>query len=75
MEKDAFKNIYLESRAAWRKWLSENHDSEKNIWLKIYKKQSQTPSVYYDEAVDEALCFAWVDSSIKKGNEEYCFLE
>jgi len=46
--------------------LKENHVSEKNIWLKIYKKKSQTPSVYYDEAVDEALCFGWVDSSIEK---------
>jgi uncharacterized protein YdeI (YjbR/CyaY-like superfamily) len=47
--------------------LKENHVSEKNIWLKIYKKQSQTPSVYYDEAVNEALCFGWIDSLIKKG--------
>jgi uncharacterized protein YdeI (YjbR/CyaY-like superfamily) len=73
MEKDDFKSIYLESRAAWRKWLTESHASEKNIWLKIYKKQSQTPSVYYDEAVDEALCFGWVDSSIKKGNDEFYY--
>ncbi len=73
MEKDDFKSIYLESRVAWRKWLTENHASEKNVWLKIYKKQSQTPSVYYDEAVDEALCFGWVDSSIKKGNDEFYY--
>lgn len=73
MEKDDFKSIYLESRAAWREWLAENHSSEKNIWIKIYKKQSQTPSVYYDEAVDEALCFGWVDSSIKKGNDAFYY--
>jgi uncharacterized protein YdeI (YjbR/CyaY-like superfamily) len=73
MKKEDFKSIYLENRNAWRIWLKENHVSEKNIWLKIYKKQSQTPSVYYDEAVNEALCFGWVDSSIKKGNEEFYY--
>lgn len=73
MEKDDFKSIYLESRVVWRKWLTENHASEKNVWLKIYKKQSQTSSVYYDEAVDEALCFGWVDSSIKKGNDKFYY--
>ncbi len=73
MEKEDFKSIYLENRNAWRIWLKENHVSEKNVWLKIYKKQSQTPSVYYDEAVDEALCFGWVDSSIKKGNDEFYY--
>jgi uncharacterized protein YdeI (YjbR/CyaY-like superfamily) len=73
MEKEDFKSVYLENRNAWRIWLKENHVFEKNIWLKIYKKQSQTPSVYYDEAVDEALCFGWIDSSIKKGNEEFCY--
>jgi uncharacterized protein YdeI (YjbR/CyaY-like superfamily) len=60
-------------RQEWRAWLSENHDKEKSIWIKIYKKQSQIPSVTYDEAVDEALCFAWVDSSIKGGNEAYYY--
>jgi len=73
MEREDFKSIYLENRNAWRNWLKENHTSEKNVWLKIYKKQSQTPSVYYDEAVDEALCFGWVDSSIKKGNDEFYY--
>ncbi|WP_064198322.1 MULTISPECIES: YdeI family protein [Emticicia] len=73
MENEDFKSIYLENRNAWRSWLIENHASEKNIWIKIYKKQSQTPSVYYDEAVDEALCFGWVDSSIKKGNDEFYY--
>ncbi len=72
MEKE-IKSIYLESRSAWRNWLEENHASEKSIWLEIYKKQSQTPSVYYDEAVDEALCFGWIDSSIKKGKEDFYY--
>lgn len=62
--------IYAESRTAWRNWLAENHATEKNVWLKLYKKSSSTPSVTYDEAVDEALCFGWIDSSVKKVDDE-----
>ncbi len=63
--------LYAESQAAWRQWLVENHVAEKSVWLKIYKKTSQTPSVYYSEAVDEALCFGWIDSAAKKGDGDY----
>lgn len=63
--------VYAESRAAWRQWLTDNHATEKSVWLAIYKKTSPTPSVYYDEAVDEALCFGWIDSSNKKGDGSY----
>jgi uncharacterized protein YdeI (YjbR/CyaY-like superfamily) len=70
---DYTQAMAFESRQAWREWLSENHAKEKSIWIKIYKKQISISSVYYDEAVDEALCFGWVDSSIKRGNEEYYY--
>lgn len=63
--------FYAQSRAAWREWLAENHATAPNVWLKIYKKTSPTSSVYYDEAVDEALCFGWIDSLSKKGDEEH----
>lgn len=62
---------HAESRAAWRQWLAKNHATEKSVWLKLYKKASSTPSVTYDEAVDEALCFGWIDSAVKKGDDEY----
>ena len=71
--KDFSDAVTFANRQEWRAWLSENQDREKSVWIKIYKKQSQIPSVTYDEAVDEALCFAWVDSSIKRGNEEYYY--
>lgn len=64
-------SFYAESQAAWRQWLAENHAAEKNVWLKIYKKTSPTPSVYYSEAVNEALCFGWIDSAAKKGDGDY----
>ena len=62
------------TRADWRQWLADNHANEKSVWLKIYKKTGSTPSVTYAEAVDEALCFGWIDSLAKKGdNDQYYF--
>lgn len=58
--------IRAENPEAWRQWLMANHQSEKAVWLIIYKKESGVPSVYYDEAVNEALCFGWVDSKPNK---------
>jgi len=68
------KEIYLPTRAAWRKWLRDNHDrEEKGIWLVFYKKGSGKPSLDYEESVEEALCFGWIDSIIKRIDEErYC---
>lgn len=67
--KDGIKTFYAKDRKAWRQWLEKNHANELSIWLIIYKKQSGTPSVYYDEAVDEALCFGWIDSKPNKRDE------
>ena len=61
--------FYAKSRKEWRKWLTKNHETEKAVWLIIYKKESGTPSVYYPEAVDEALCFGWIDSKANKRDE------
>jgi uncharacterized protein YdeI (YjbR/CyaY-like superfamily) len=62
--------FYANDTAAWRKWLAENHDEQQFIWLIIYKKASEIPSVYIGEAIDEALCFGWVDSKVNKRNSE-----
>jgi uncharacterized protein YdeI (YjbR/CyaY-like superfamily) len=62
-------SFYADSKQSFRNWLIENHDKEQNVWLIIYKKDSRTPSITYDQAVDEALCFGWIDSSIKKRDE------
>jgi uncharacterized protein YdeI (YjbR/CyaY-like superfamily) len=65
------KEVYLPTRAKWRKWLSDNHDKEKNgIWLVFYKKETGKPSLEYEESVEEALCFGWIDSIIKKIDDE-----
>jgi uncharacterized protein YdeI (YjbR/CyaY-like superfamily) len=63
------KTFYAAGRQDWRDWLDANHQTEKSVWLIIYKKESDIPSVYYPEAVDEALCFGWIDSTPKKRDE------
>jgi uncharacterized protein YdeI (YjbR/CyaY-like superfamily) len=68
--KDCIKTFHAKSRKEWRKWLEKNHKKEKSVWLIIYNKSSQTPSVYYPEAVDEALCFGWIDSKPNKRDAE-----
>jgi len=59
--KDSFV-FYAENQAAWREWLQTNHETAENIWLQIFKKESGVSTIYYPEAVDEALCFGWIDS-------------
>ncbi|MBD1876496.1 YdeI/OmpD-associated family protein [Nodosilinea sp. FACHB-131] len=58
-------SIQVESRAEWRAWLTANHTRSEGLWLITYKKRSGKPHVSYDEVVEEALCFGWIDS---KGN-------
>ncbi len=49
----------------WREWLAKNHSKSTGIWLRIYKKDSGTETVTYDEALDEALCQGWIDGQKK----------
>jgi uncharacterized protein YdeI (YjbR/CyaY-like superfamily) len=67
--KNNVQTFHAKSRNEWREWLEKNHQSEKSVWLIIYKKDSDIPSIYYPEAVDEALCFGWVDSKPNKRDE------
>lgn len=50
------------SRKQWRQWLKKNHSAKQSVWLVCYKKHTQVPSVTWSEAVDEAICFGWIDS-------------
>lgn len=68
--KEGNKTFYAINRKQWRQWLEKNHQVEKCIWLIIYKKESGIPSIYYPEAVDEALCFGWIDSKANKRDEK-----
>lgn len=62
--------FYAKDRTAWRKWLEKNHAKAKRIQLILYKKGASTTSVTYAEAVEEALCFGWIDSKPNKRDEE-----
>jgi uncharacterized protein YdeI (YjbR/CyaY-like superfamily) len=53
------------NRTDWRNWLEKNHQSKKAVWLVYYKVSSKSPSITWGEAVDEALCFGWIDSTKK----------
>jgi uncharacterized protein YdeI (YjbR/CyaY-like superfamily) len=56
----------FKTRAAWRAWLEKNHDKSKGLRLAYYKKNSGKASVSYEEALEEALCFGWIDSRVNK---------
>ena len=62
--------LYFTDPAGWRSWLSKNHDKEITVWLEFCKKRSGKPSITYEDAVCEALCFGWIDSIIKKIDDD-----
>jgi uncharacterized protein YdeI (YjbR/CyaY-like superfamily) len=63
--------LYFKNREEWHNWLKENGASADGIWMKIYKKRTKKESVPYIEAVEEALCFGWIDGKIKRINDDY----
>jgi uncharacterized protein YdeI (YjbR/CyaY-like superfamily) len=67
-------SIHPQTRAAWRKWLKQNHIRAEGVWLISYKKGTGKPRFEYDEAVEEALCFGWIDSKPNKLDEERSML-
>ena len=67
---DITQTLYASTRAEWRKWLKKNYKTEKEIWLVFYKKSSGKTRIEYNDSVEEALCFGWIDSIIKKIDEE-----
>jgi uncharacterized protein YdeI (YjbR/CyaY-like superfamily) len=62
---DETKLLYVTSRKDWRDWLKKYYKSEKEIWLVYYKKNTGKLRIPYNDAVEEALCFGWIDSTVK----------
>jgi uncharacterized protein YdeI (YjbR/CyaY-like superfamily) len=60
------KLLDVRDAKAWRRWLEAHHTSEPEIWLVYHSKASGAASIPYNDAVDEALCFGWIDSTVKK---------
>jgi uncharacterized protein YdeI (YjbR/CyaY-like superfamily) len=63
---DLGQTLEVGTAAEWRAWLEGNHDTEPEIWLVYHAKGSGRPSITYNDAVDEAICFGWIDSTVKK---------
>jgi uncharacterized protein YdeI (YjbR/CyaY-like superfamily) len=59
------RTLYVKTRAEWRRWLRAHHKTAPEIWLIYYKKESGKPRIPYNDAVDEALCYGWIDSLVK----------
>jgi len=64
------RQLHIKTRDQWREWLGKNHDKSTGVWLVFFKKHTGKPTLDYDAAVEEALCFGWIDSIIKKIDEE-----
>ena len=67
------KRFYAKDRKAWRDWLFKNHDKEKEVWLVYFRKSTGKSTVSYNDSVEEALCFGWIDS-IEKGLDSERFM-
>ena len=63
--------IPYESSSAWEKWLTDNHANSSGVWMKIAKKSSGIPTITYQEAVEVALCFGWIDGQRKSADGQW----
>lgn len=66
-----FMEIHFKNRGDWRGWLERNSRSSDGLWMMNYKKHTGIECIPYEEAVEEALCYGWIDGKIKRINEEY----
>jgi uncharacterized protein YdeI (YjbR/CyaY-like superfamily) len=62
--------LYVTNRESWRAWLAEHCHAATEVWLIYYKKHTGRARIPYDHAVEEALCFGWIDSIVKKMDDE-----
>jgi uncharacterized protein YdeI (YjbR/CyaY-like superfamily) len=62
--------LYFTDRHQWRKWLEKNYKSQNEAWLVYYKKHTKKPTIPYGDAVEEAICFGWIDSTVNRIDEE-----
>lgn len=65
-----YKSFHPKTRKSWRTWLEKNHQKAPGIWMVFYKAESGKPRLSYDDAVEEALCFGWIDSLPRKLDAE-----
>ena len=64
------KTFYAKDRKKWRNWMQKNGEKEKSVWLIMYRKETGEKGITYVKAVEEALCFGWIDSKANKRDDE-----
>lgn len=64
------QTLYVHKREDWREWLQQHAQTESEIWLVYYRVETDQPRIAYNDAVEEALCFGWIDSTVKTLDEE-----
>jgi uncharacterized protein YdeI (YjbR/CyaY-like superfamily) len=62
--------LYFANKEEWSNWLAKNHNKNDDAWLLYYKKGSDKGGISYEESVDEAICFGWIDSKLKKIDDD-----
>jgi uncharacterized protein YdeI (YjbR/CyaY-like superfamily) len=67
--KPDYEIIAFQTAQQWRDWLINHHATQDGIWMQLYKKASNVPSITYAEALDQALCFGWIDGQVKRFDE------
>jgi uncharacterized protein YdeI (YjbR/CyaY-like superfamily) len=68
--RDKYPKVEFNNRQAWRAWLAEHHDSSTGVWLVTYKQSSGKSRMTYEDAVEEGLCFGWIDSTANAVDDE-----
>jgi uncharacterized protein YdeI (YjbR/CyaY-like superfamily) len=66
-----YELVHLEDRAAWRRWLEEHHAGAKGVWLVSWRTSTGKPRLDYDAIVEEALCFGWIDTTVRRLDEDH----
>jgi uncharacterized protein YdeI (YjbR/CyaY-like superfamily) len=72
---EGIPTLYARSTEEWRDWLGSNAKREKSVNLIVYHIKSEVPSVHWQEAIEHALCFGWIDSKARRRDEESCYLK
>lgn len=67
---DEIQLLYATTRQVWRDWLEQNYKTAKEVWLVFYKKHTGKPRISYNDTVEEALCFGWIDSIARRIDDE-----
>ena len=70
MSTKPFEELDVATRQEWREWLQEHHDAKHEVWLVFHKRHTGVTTIGYDDAVEEALCFGWIDSIVRRLDDD-----